>query len=415
MNRNSDRDLAWLLAIGLALRIIWALMVPVEPVSDSWAYANFARNIVEHGVYGGQPDQPSAYWAVGPAAITAATFLIFGTESFVGVVLLNLLAGALIILLIYRIGEIWYDQRTATIAALIAALWPNLIFFTSILSSEIWFIALTLGGLWFHERRDGRAWLNLLLAGVIWGLACYVRPVILLLPVALALVALPDGWRAILRAGIRAALLVGLIVLTVSPWTYRNARTFGSPVLVSTNFGPNLWMGNNPDTTGGYMPLPERVGEMDEIERAETLKSEAKDYIRSEPVAFVARTLRKVAQLHERETIGVVWNGDFLTQTIGQPGLLGLKLIATGYWFAVLGLAVFAVALRFAQSPARALFHPAIAGWAYFTMLHAITVVEDRYHMPSAPFIALLAAASANYLLQRRNLPYASRKERRTT
>ncbi len=394
-----DRTLWRILAVGMTLRILWALLVPVVPISDSAAYASFARTLVEHGVYGWTADQPTAYWAVGPAAVTAATFLIFGIDNYTGVVILNLIAGAMTIVLVYRLAVIWYDTRTAQIAALLIALWPNLIFFSSTLASELWFIALTLAGLWFHERPDGRPWLNLLMCGVIWGLACYMRPVILLLPVALALVALPDGPRAWLRAGIRATVVVVLIVAVVAPWTMRNARIFGEPVMVSTNFGPNFWMGNNPQSNGGYMPLPDRVGGMSEPERARLLKEEAKAYIQSDPGAFVLRTLQKVVKLHTRETIGIVWNQEFLQDRIGGAGMLVLKLLSTGYWLALLALALVAIGLRFLQSPLHALFHPAIAAWAYFTALHAIIVVEDRYHMPSSPFIALLAASTLAHFL----------------
>lgn len=393
-----DRGLWWSLVLGLALRLSWVMLVPVEPVSDSAAYATFARNLLEHGVYGWQPDQPSAYWAVGTAAATAATFLVFGLDNFTGVVLLNLLAGGLTIVLVYRLAEIWHDRRTAQVAAMLVALWPNLIVFSSVLSSELWFIALTLAGLWFHERPSGRAWVNLLLCGLMWGLACYVRPVILLLPFALALVALPAGPVALVRATLRAAVLVLLIVLAVSPWTWRNAQVFGEPVLVSTNFGPNFWMGNNPDSQGRYMPLPDWAAGMGEVARAEALKAAAKDHIRSDPAGFILRTAKKVLLLHRTETIGVVWNQDFLDRTLGTAAVSGLKLAATGYWYLLLGGALLAVALRFRQSALRAPFHPAIAGWAYFTLLHAITVVEDRYHMPSSPFIAVLAALAVTQL-----------------
>jgi hypothetical protein len=30
--------------------------------------------------------------------------------------------------------------------------------------------------------------------------------------------------------------------------------------------------------------------------------------------------------------------------------------------------------------------------WAYFIAIHSITVTGDRYHMPSIPFLAMLAA-----------------------
>ena len=50
-----------LLALALALRLIWVLLIPVDPVSDAAAYEIFARNLAEHGVFGFTPDEPGAY------------------------------------------------------------------------------------------------------------------------------------------------------------------------------------------------------------------------------------------------------------------------------------------------------------------------------------------------------------------
>jgi len=395
---------SWLIAItlvGMALRLGWVLWIPVDPVSDSAAYLTFALDLAENGVFGWTPDEPIAYWPVGTSAITAATFWLLG-ENFTGVVGLNLAAGLAIILLTHRLGEIWFDQTTALAAAACIAFWPNLIFFTSILSSELWFIALSLAGLWAWTRPGGRPAVNLLLAGVIWGLACYVRPVILLLPIALALTAVPHGFRAVGREALRATVAVVLIIAVVSPWTYRNTQLFGERVMISTNFEPNLWMGNNPETTGGYMPLPDFVDGLTETERAHTLGNLAKDYIRQDPAGFLWRSLVKAVKLHARETIGVAWNARAIERATGPIGVEAAKAGATGYWLAVLALALVGLLRRLREAPLKAIFHPTTAAWGYFTALHAIIVVEDRYHMPASPFIALLAATGLVALFRRR-------------
>ena len=54
------------------------------------------------------------------------------------------------------------------------------------------------------------------------------------------------------------------IAATIAPWSIRNNAVFGEFVLLSTNGGPNLWMGNNPDSTGFYMPLPSSVDGLSE-------------------------------------------------------------------------------------------------------------------------------------------------------
>lgn len=401
MERNVGRGLtrtAWIaLGIGMLLRLAMALAVPIDPISDQAAYETYATNILNHGVYGLAPDQPGAYWAVGTAALAAAAFYLTG-GSFVGILVLNLIAGFAMMVLVYQVARDWFGQRPAELSVILVALWPNLILFTSTLSSEPYFIALFLGGLRAWQLRGrGIAWL--LLAGLLWGLACYVRPVALLVPVALIFAALPKGIGAMLRAVGQAAVMLAVILAVLSPWTLRNYRVFGEFVLVSTNFGPNFWMGNNPDSDGGYMPLPERVSGLSEIERAKMLQDEAKAYVAENPGRFVVNTLTKAVRLHERETIGVVWTQSGLERIGGTGLVVVMKLLATGYWYLLLGLAFIGIAAL--RRHGSVLFHPLVISWGYFTAIHAIIVMGDRYHMPAAGVIAILAALGAHSLHQR--------------
>ena len=249
------RRLFWMLfATGMALRVLWAIVVPVHPVSDSWAYHQFARNIVDHGVYGWTPDSPTAYWAVGASAAIAASYLVF--DGFTGVIILNLIAAAMILVLTYELALRWFGEAAALWSLALVAFWPNLIFFTTILSSELLFIAMMMAGLYFWQRPGGRPVLDTVIAGFLWGLTAYIRPVILFVPIALALVDLVHGRRALLTSGLKASVTILLMMLVALPWTLRNDEVLGAPVMISTNFGPNLWMGNNPKSNGGYMPCP---------------------------------------------------------------------------------------------------------------------------------------------------------------
>ena len=399
---RNELILFWgLLALGLALRLIWVAFVPMEPVSDSAAYATFAQNIVAYGVYGWGPDEPSAYWPVGPAAIAALSLWLLGDLA-PGVIVANLISGMLSLVLVYRLGVIWFDRRVALMALAIMAIWPNLILFTTVLASELHFIALTLLGLWLWERRSA-GWSSLVLCGLAWGAACYMRPVVLLVPVVMVLAMLPGGLWATARAAGRAVLVTVVMLATVLPWSVRNHQVFGEFVLMSTNFGPNLWMGHNPDSTGGYMPLPPWVAGMSETERAEVLGNAAREFIREDPLRFAVRTAVKLVRLHERETIGVHWNRPALERMVGDTGFTALRLLSTGYWTVVLLAALAGIVLLLRREPLQGLVAPVLLLWGYFALLHAVTVIQDRYHMPSVPFIALLAALALLALWDRRH------------
>ena len=387
-----------LLGLALALRLGWAALVPVEPVSDSAAYDTFARNIAFHGVYGFTPDEPGAYWAVGTAAIYAGAYLILGANA-LSVVLVNLLSSLVAVWGLWDIGRRWFGEAEGRIAALLFACWPMAIQFTTVLASELHFIALTMLGLMAWDRardpRSGGFWVWTLAAGLAFAGATYVRPIALLVPAALALAALLHAPRRSVGDILKAAVVTALVFLSVSPWSARNERLFGEPVFMSTNFWPNFWMGNHPGTNGEYSPLPEETGSLSETGRSDYMRELALEHLRADPLGFVTRTVRKSVLLHQRETIGVAWNAAGVRALAGETGATMLKLVSTLWWYAMLAAALAGAVLLVRRRGLRgALFAPPVWLWLYFTAIHAVIVVGDRYHMPAIPMIALLAAVT---------------------
>lgn len=139
-----------------------------------------------------------------------------------------------------------------------------------------------------------------------------------------------------MTAVLQAGLILVLMLVVVQPWAWRNAEVLQSSARVSTNFGVNLWMGNNPASDGGYMEPPLDTRELSEAQRDTTLRERAVTYMLGAPVETVLRSLRKLMQLHERETIGVGWNADGLRGAFGEKSLLPMKLLATGFWYLLL-------------------------------------------------------------------------------
>jgi len=209
-------------------------------------------------------------------------------------------------------------------------------------------------------------------------------------------------WPAIHAA---AAMVVLLAVL--SPWTIRNYREFGRVVLVSTNGGANMWMGNNPDTTGHYQLPPPMRPDQNEAQWDKDLGEQAKAYIKKEPVAFVKRTVIKAVRLHDRETIGVAWNLEGLKRVSSffdtGPGATLLKAVSSGYWYLMLVLGgIGAVIVSRREGVWSLLTHPTAVFFAYFTAVHAIMVIQDRYHYPITPMVGALASVAIVAGLNRR-------------
>ena len=395
------RTFVVILIIGFALRLAWALVVPVQPISDSSAYDELAWNLAFTGRYAWNNGTLTAYWPVGTSFIYSLPFRLFGHHYGVPVAL-NLAAGTTILALVMAVARRWLSPLAALVAGALYALWPSQIEFTTILASELHFQLAVLLAMWAAFAPWPRSWL---LKGAITGLclaaASYIRPLaiplVILLPAALI-------WSRRVTArelGAFTATAAIVMALCIAPWTLRNERVLGAPVLISTNGPPVMWMGNNPDATGAYIPLPHEVDGMSEVERSKVLGSRARRFIIGHPGQFAILFLRKLAVTHERETIGVVWNQEALESRIGSTGTLAAKALSTAYWLAMLVLALGGVGLVLARERWRGLIHPALLLWGYFAVLHAITLGADRYHFPSIPYIAMLAAVAVIFLLGR--------------
>ena len=394
------RRLMALVALALALRIVWAIAVPVRPVSDPAAYDVFARGLAAGEGYGWKAGEPSAYWPVGTAAAYGALYAVFGVSA-VPVVVLNILLGGAIVLLTALVARRWFGERAALFAAAATALWPSLIAFTTVIASELPFITLLLLGVRLWERRG---FVSAVAPGLVFAAAALVRPQALIVPGVLAvgdLLRREPARATLLRAVVAGAVMTAAIL----PWSFRNQRELGSFVLISTNGGANFWMGNNPASRGAYMPLPSWTIGMDEVTRDRELGRAAKAYIQAEPVAFAARTAKKLVALHDRETIGAAWNPG-LRERFGAAAERAFKGLATVFWWAALGLSLAGAAVLLARDGVRAWAgHPAVALWACLALTHAAIVVQDRYHFPAIPCVAALAGLAVAAFLERRKEP----------
>ncbi len=386
---------------ALVVRIAWSLLIPVIPVSDSVAYDKFASNIAAGDGYGWEPSQLSAYWPVGTSAVYACLYKAFG-HGYAPIVVLNILAGTFTVALTMHLTGHWFGRKAALFAGGLLALWPAQIQFSTVLASELLFNLFVLSALtiWLNSR------VHFVFQAVTFGAliaaAAYVRPTALLLPAVLGVagaliidLTMTKRLRSLILGMVSGLFMLGCFV----PWGLRNQQLFGHFVLVSTNGGANFWMGNNPtNPSGTYTELPKDLP-TNEVERDRFLKQQAIAYIKANPSAFLVRTIRKLAFLHASETIGVHWNSKGLEQRFGSHVLLPLKLISTIFWVVMLGLALSGIVVLARQMGVwSSAIHPAVLLWVYYAMVHAVIVVQDRYHFPSVPFMAALAGLSLETL-----------------
>lgn len=386
-NGARARTVLWAVAVGIVLRVFWALVVPVDPVSDSEMYDTFARSIADGRGYAYAEGTATAFWPVGASAVYGTLYRLFGT-SFDAIIVLHILLGAALIYLTYRMADVSFGHRAGVNAAWIVATWPLLIQFTTILASELLFTVLLLGALCAWSVRSSHWALQTLLWAALMSAAMYMRPTVLPLFVALPLLQL---WRDrnLREASMSLAVALLTAVVLIGPWAARNHALFGKPVLVSTNFGANLWMGNNPRSEGAYMALLETVSG-NEVEQDAWYRGEALEFIRQNPLRYVELTARRTFITFSRETIGVVWNEKGLIRIGMERSIAPLKLGSTVFWWAMACLSLVGLGLAWRRGTLDP-WNPILLTAALLVAVPMLTVGQDRYHFPLNPLLAIFA------------------------
>lgn len=390
-----------IVAGGFALRVLWALLVPLHPTSDGIAYHELAWNLATKGSYSWNTGKLTAYWPVGTAFIYSLPLRLFG-DRLGPLEALNVLAGTGVLALLMIVARQWVSRPAALAAGALYAVWPSQIEFVSILASELYFVLMVLLAMWAAFAAPIRSWLvRGLLAGLFLALATFIRPVALFMVLVVPLALMWSRRASAKQLALFAAASLAAMALSIAPWTIRNDHVLGTPVLISTN-GPSVtWMGNNPNSTGQFMPMPPDVEHLGEVEQGRILGQRANQFIRAHPAWAAELAARKLVLTHAKETIGIVWNEDSLRPRIGDTGLTAAKILSTLYWYAVFALALAGAFLILRRERWRGLIHPALLTWAYFAAVHAVTMAMDRYHFPSIPYIAMLAGVALAALQER--------------
>ena len=240
--------------------------------------------------------------------------------------------------LLFLIARRWRDAATGLVAAaLYAVSWP-LIFFEQELQAVGLFISLLLAvifvlALWLERPTY---WLSLV-GGILLGFSALVRPTSLLLLPVLAVWILctrpcRQSWRA---SAFASSMLLAGCALAVAPATVRNFIVAGDFVLVSSNGGINLYIGNNSEANGLCARVLPGYGEFgtcfDYGTIAEAVEREVgRDLKASEVSSFFARKACHHIRENPRGTIGLLlkktllfWgHGRFRTTRLSNASVL---------------------------------------------------------------------------------------------
>jgi tetratricopeptide (TPR) repeat protein len=320
--------------------------------------------------------------------------------------------GSLACLLLGLAGWRLFSKRTGLIAGLILALYAPAIFFDGLIQKsvlDVFFVCLML---WLVASLDTENAVpgnrkSVLLRNTSWfWLGVTVAGLSLTRENALLFAVVVLAWAAFIvrKAPAAVAVLLGLTIVLL-PVVVRNHVVGGGFYLTTAQFGPNLYIGNNPRSDGTYMSL--RFGRgapeyerQDATELAEQARGQRLDaaevsaywtdralsFIRSQPIAWLKLIGRKVVLLAnatevldtESQYSYAEWSAPIrFGETIGHFGFL-VPLALFGVW-----------ATRQSGTRLRVFYALALTYAASVVMFY----VFARYRFPMVPFLVLLAAA----------------------
>jgi tetratricopeptide (TPR) repeat protein len=257
----SPRTARWLalaiVALAFGLRVAYVLQSRASPYFDApdmdplfhleWARAWASGEAFTEEAYFRAPLYP---WFLG------LCLRLFG-ESLLVPRLIQAALGASTVWTCWWIGRRGFGERVGLLGALFAAVYWVSIYFEGELLVESLSVPLSFAALAVSlDLWERPAWKRAALAGMLFGLSAIARPnVLALMPFLAAWL-----WVAARRAGRPwlapvAALALGTLA-PILPVTLRNAIVGGEPVLIATQAGVNLWIGNNPTSDGSTAIVP---------------------------------------------------------------------------------------------------------------------------------------------------------------
>jgi hypothetical protein len=396
--RLTERQLVLcIIAFALLIRCAVVIVLKTEPVSDYAGYDQMARNLLAGKVMA--DDFGSAAFLSGgyPLFVLAPIYAIFG-HSFLAAQLANAVLGAASTALVYLLLR---EARAGVLArvggALLFALYVPSWVYGEYLAKENLMTPLMLLLVYLSARlHSNMQFLRAIAAGVTAALLAITGTAALaLLPVVVCAIALA-------RASMNKKLSISIVtmlamVLTLTPWLYRNAQVVGSPV-ISSNGGFNLYLGNNPNADGYFVSIGDTPRGADwkelrakgEVYASAQLKSDAINWILDNPATFTGLALKKAVLFWLPPT----------HEGKGEPSTL--EKVVRHVWLIqyliVCALALYVVATLKEQNR---VVLAVTMGIVLYTGVHMLFYVIFRYREPIMPMVIMLAAVGIERLALR--------------
>lgn len=401
----------WILGLGLLFRIVylylysglpdWSQLTVDNNFHHHWALSILSGNIVGDTTYFRAPFY--IYYL-------ALIYKLFGVSLW-AVRICGICLGLISVLLTYLITYRLFERKpVALLAGFIHAIYPIAVYFESELLLDSLFTILLQAHLFCLLSWWGtRSYRTLFFAGLWFGAACITRPTPLMF-IPLILITLYLFTRNFSLFWRQAVLFCIGALLLILPITIRNILVADDPVLIASQGGINLYIGNNDNADGISAVMPEPVGfnwriqqitYMAEQDTGKELKpgevssywtGKAFDWIVDNPGRFIGLYFEKLYHnISDRE----ISNNRYLDIFFPKIPLLDYSFLSFGILFSISCLTI----LLTIGSNRKVLYVTLLL--LLYILVSALFFFSSRFRLPLLPlYFALTAYGLTHIVLQ---------------
>ena len=397
-----------------------------NPSGDAGLFCSKALEILRSGnLFGNDvPFQSPAY-----PMFLALFFKLAGSNYFLPR-LIQVLIGSVNCLVVYTLAKKASPTKVwpARIAGIMTAFYGTLVFFEGdllMISLTLFFVNISFLGLILYREKQQLRWP--FIAGICFAVGALDRTNMLVFaPMAIWFL-----WKSTFYKNRRiqfqsTALYLTGIILVILPFTIHNYRVSGDMVLISSNAGINLYIGNNPYAQGVFAIPPDIAVRNDNYKMAEDAKevackecgkqlkpsevsrfwtSKAVDFIVKNPVAAAKLYAKKIRLMFNQREIPNHLDVVFFKKEVTP----WLSYLIIGFWIvAPLAFAGILIRLLLGMTAAHKLY---ISFIIVYTVSLLPFFINDRYRLPIVPFLIIFTAfgiAELPSLIQRKMWKFLS-------
>ena len=413
-NHISNHALIYaILLIGLMLRLFYLREYSLLPdwtqlTVDNNFHHNWALSILNGNLLG----DTTYFRAPLYVFYLAGIYKIFGVSLW-AVRLFSVIPGLLSIYITYITGKEIYNKHTGLVAGFIHACFPIIYYFESELLLDSFFTLLFQIAIYFFIKW----WKNdvtkfIFFSGLFFGLASITRPTALAIALFIFIIII-----LIKKTNIQPAIffIFGLI-LCIAPVFVRNIVIADDPVLIASQGGINLYVGNNDASDGisAVLPAPlgfnwhiKQISYTAEKESGKKLsQGEVSSFWMSKAFTWIQKNPIRFLQLYAKKLYYNISNREISNNRYLHPFFSKIILLKYNYFsFGILfSLTIISILLTGRQNK-QALFLVTVI--LLYILLTSIFFFSSRFRLPLLPLYIIL---SANTLVSIRFLLIKKRK-----